>query len=113
MQDQYARQHAQTNEQDLAEMKKLDARIAEIDMLVKNLYEKNLKGLIPDRQLERMLKEFDEEQARCEERKNALMQKQQEFTLHKADAKRFAALIRKYQDFDNPSKILESIWCAT
>lgn len=94
-------------------MKKLDARIAEIDMLVKNLYEKNLKGLIPDRQLERMLKEFDEEQARCEERKNALMQKQQEFTLHKADAKRFAALIRKYQDFDNPSKILESIWCAT
>lgn len=103
LQDQYARQHAQTNEQDLAEMKKLDARIAEIDMLVKNLYEKNLKGLIPDRQLERMLKEFDEEQARCEERKNALMQKQQEFTLHKADAKRFAALIRKYQDFDDLS----------
>lgn len=103
LQDQYARQQAQTNEQNLAELKKLDARIAEIDIMVKNLYEKNLKGLIPDRQLERMVNEFNDEQVCCEERKNALMQKQEEFTLHKADAKRFAALIRKYQDFDELS----------
>lgn len=103
LQDQYARQQAQTNDQDLAELKKLDARIAEIDMMVKNLYEKNLKGLIPDRQLERLLKELNDEQVQCEQRKNALTQKQEEFKLHKADAKRFAALIRKYQDFDDLS----------
>lgn len=103
LQDQYTRQQAQTNEQDLAELKKLDARITEIDMMIKNLYEKNLKGLIPDRQLERMVNEFNDEQVRCEEQKNAIMQKQEEFTLHKADAKRFAGLIRKYQNFDELS----------
>ncbi len=103
LQDQYARQQAQTNELDLAELKKLDARITEIDMMIKNLYEKNLKGLIPDRQLERMVNEFNDEQVRCEEQKNAIMQKQEEFTLHKADAKRFASLIRKYQNFDELS----------
>ena len=100
LQEQQAAQQIRLSEEEQEEIRKLDVRIAEIDVSIKALYEKNLQGLIPDRQMERMLKDYNEEQLACEERKKQLEQKQQESSVQKRDVRKFAALISKYSDFD-------------
>ena len=54
LQEQQAAQQIRLSEVEQEEIRKLDARIAEIDVSIKALYEKNLQGLIPDRQMERI-----------------------------------------------------------
>ena len=100
LQEQQAAQQIRLSEVEQEESRKLDARLAEIDGSIKALYEKNQQGLIPDRQMERMLKDYTEEQLACEERKKQLEQKQQESSVQKRDVRKFAALVNKYSDFD-------------
>ncbi len=100
LQEQQAAQQTRISEEEQEEIRKLDARIAEIDVSIKALYEKNLQGLIPDRQMERMLRDYNEEQMACEERKKQLEQKQRESSVQKRDVRKFASLVSKYSDFD-------------
>lgn len=56
LQRQYEEQAAAESAADLSELRKVTARIDELDRLIQSLYTKNLEGTIPDRQFERMIK---------------------------------------------------------
>lgn len=53
------------NKKDLANAKK---RMDELDNLIRGLYESNLSGKLPDRQFQRLMAQYDEEQEQCENR---------------------------------------------
>ena len=83
------------NKKDLAAAKK---RMDELDNLIRGLYESNLSGKLPDRQFQRLMAQYDEEQEQCENRIKELEAKAGASTASKVDPKRFVALVRKYQD---------------
>ena len=83
------------NKKDLANTKK---RMDELDNLIRGLYESNLSGKLPDRQFQRLMAQYDEEQEQCENRIKELEAKAGDSTTSKVDPKRFVALVRKYQD---------------
>ena len=51
--------HTDTGQQELWEAEK---RISELDSMIQNLYESSMKGLLPERQVQRMIQQYDEEQ---------------------------------------------------
>lgn len=67
-------------------------------MLIRGLYEANLLGKIPDRQFQRLMAQYDSEQAQLEARMQELQANANVSTVKKADPERFLALLRKYQD---------------
>ena len=83
------------NKKDLAIAKK---RMDELDNLIRGLYESNMSGKLPDRQFQRLMAQYDEEQAQCESRIKELEAKAEDSTVSKVDPKRFVALVRKYQN---------------
>ena len=83
------------NKKDLANAKK---RMDELDNLIRGLYESNLSGKLPDRQFQRLMAQYDEEQEQCENRIKELEAKAGDSMTSKVDPKRFVALVRKYQD---------------
>lgn len=73
-------------------------RIAELDILIKGLYESNMTGKIPERQFRKLINQYDEEQLTLEN-KIAEMEASTEQTLaKKAEANRFIALVKRYKD---------------
>ena len=96
----YEAQITQISAEEQEELKTLNAKIEELDAMIKSLCRKNLDGLIPDRQFEKLMADFNQEQQDCEARKAVLLQDQADLTLKKSDAKHFAALVRKYQSFE-------------
>lgn len=97
-------QVTQKNSQELAaekeELKRLTDRMNELDMIVRDLFEKNRKGIISDRQFERMVLTYNEEQNTCEAGKAELEQKLSLTTDKKADIRRFLKLIERYKSFE-------------
>ena len=83
------------NKKELANAKK---RMDELDNLIRGLYESNRSGKLPDRQFQRLIAQYDEEQGQCESRIAELEAKAGDSTASKVDPKRFVALVRKYQD---------------
>jgi len=79
------------NKKDLANAKK---RMDELDNLIRGLYESNLSGKLPDRQFQRLMAQYDEEQEQCENRIKELEAKAGDSMTSKVDPKRFVALVR-------------------
>ena len=78
---------------------KAEKRIAELDVLIKKLYEGNATGRIPDKHFDRMLAEYDTEQSGLEQEVSEL---QQAITTQAQDyesPKKFIALVKRYTDF--------------
>ena len=88
-------QNADTGQQELDASRK---RAAELDTLIQNLYENSVKGLLPERQAQRMIQQYDEEQILLERRIQELESRIQQEAEKKIDAERFLALVRKYRD---------------
>ena len=83
------------------EQKELTAarkRISEIDTLIKGLYESQISGSMPERQVQKLIRQYDEEESQLESRISELESKQEEVAPRKADINRFIALVRKYQN---------------
>ena len=74
-------------------------RVSELDLLIQGLYESQIKGTLPERQYQRLMNLYDEEQMQLEKRIAELEKVTAEVTLHKADVNRFLSLVRKYKDF--------------
>ena len=72
--------------------------MAELDTMIQNLYESSVKGVLPERQAQRMIQQYDEEQILLERRVQELESQIQQETVKKADTERFLALVRKYRD---------------
>ena len=81
--------------QELADAKK---RMAELDEKINKLYESTLSGLLPERQAQRMIQQYDEEQILLERRVAELENLVQQDEIKQVDASRFIALVKKYRD---------------
>ena len=72
----------------------------ELDALIRSLYENSVLGKIPERQYQRLIAQYDEEQTVCEARIAELKKELDNAETTKVDLKRFIKLIRKYKDCD-------------
>ena len=84
-----------TGQQELAEARK---RITELDEKISKLYESTVNGLLPERQAQRMIQQYDEEQLALENRITELESLVQQDEIKKVDTSRFIALVKKYKD---------------
>ena len=82
-------------QQELAEAKK---RIADLDEKINKLYESSVNGLLPERQAQRMIQQYDEEQLVLKKRVAELESLAQQDEIKQVDASRFIALVKKYRD---------------
>ena len=94
---QWELKQAQTTSEEKKEMTAAKKRISELDNLIQGLYESQINGTIPERQVQRLIKRYDEEQSRLESRISDLESKDEAVAPKKADINRFVALVRKYQ----------------
>ena len=93
------------------EIKAAKSRIQELDTLIKNLYEGNVSGKIPDRHFERMMKEYDAEQQELEAKVEEMEQELRQKEGPEENGACFVRLVKKYQDFDEitPQMLYEFI----
>lgn len=82
-------------QQELAEAKK---RIADLDEKINKLYESSVNGLLPERQAQRMIQQYDEEQLVLEKRVEELQGQIQQEEVEQIDTSRFIALVNRYRD---------------
>ena len=73
-------------------------RIIELDNLIRGLYESQISGSMPERQVQKLIRQYDEEESRLESRISELESKQAKNGPKKVDINRFVALVRKYQN---------------
>ena len=86
---------AANGQQELDEAK---TRMAELDARIQQLYDSAISGLLPERQAQRMIQQYDEEQLVLEKRVAELESLVQQDEIKQVDASRFIALVRKYRD---------------
>lgn len=73
-------------------------RMDELDMLIQNLYESNMKGTISDRQCKRLMQEYDREQTELEKHIQSLEATVEQKVFAQNAADRFARLADKYSN---------------
>ena len=96
--EQWNQNHAQMSEDTRKELSSARHRVDELDLLIRGLYENQAKGLLPERQFQKLMKQYDEEQLKLEGRIGELEDADAPTAPRKADVDRFIALIRKYRD---------------
>lgn len=87
--------HTDVGQQELEQSLK---RMAELDTLIQNLYESSVKGTLPERQAQRMIQQYDEEQILLERRVEELKSQIKVDEQKEAEAGRFISLVKKYKD---------------
>lgn len=102
----WERHHNQLSTESKNEIKAARNRVRELDDLIRNLYENQVRGILPERQAQRLLSEYDSEQIQLEQRISELEELEENLP-KKADADKFIKLVKKYKDFDEiPDKML-------
>ena len=86
---------AANGQQELDESK---TRMAELDAKIQQLYDSTISGLLPERQAQRMIQQYDEEQLVLEKRIEELQGQIQQEEVEQIDTSRFIALVNKYRD---------------
>ena len=94
----WERKQEQSSSEEKKELKEAQKRIGELDNLIQGLYESQINGTMPERQIQRLIRQYDEEQSGLENRITELEAVQAETAPKKADIGRFVALVRKYQN---------------
>ena len=84
-----------SGQQELAEARK---RMSDLDGKIQKLYESALNGLLPERQAQRMIQQYDEEQILLEKRIEELESLVQQDEIKEVDTSRLIALVKKYRD---------------
>lgn len=100
LQQMWDRQQEQSSAETMKEVKQLEHRMAELDTLIQKLYESSALGQLPERQANRLMTQYDNEQVQIEARLEELNKSAQEIRFQKTDRNRFLALVRKYQDME-------------
>lgn len=98
MMTQWELKQAKTSSEEQNELASAKRRITELDNLIRGLYESQINGTMPERQVQKLIRQYDEEQSQVESRISELEAKQAEIAPKKADISRFVALVRKYQN---------------
>lgn len=86
---------AANGQQELDEAK---TRMAELDARIQQLYDSAISGLLPERQAQRMIQQYDEEQLVLEKRVEELQGQIQQEEVGQIDTSRFIALVNKYRN---------------
>ena len=86
---------AANGQQELDESK---TRMAELDAKIQQLYDSTISGLLPERQAQRMIQQYDEEQLVLEKRIEELQGQIQQEEVEQIDTSRFIALVNRYRD---------------
>ena len=86
---------AANGQQELDEAK---TRMAELDAKIQQLYDSAISGLLPERQAQRMIQQYDEEQLVLEKRIEELQGQKQQEEVEQIDTSRFIALVNRYRD---------------
>lgn len=86
---------AANGQQELDAAKK---RVAELDAKIQKLYDSTISGLLPERQAQRMIQQYDEEQIVLEKRIEELQSQTQVEEVEQLDTSRFIALVNKYRN---------------
>ena len=87
-------------EESKAELSAAEKRIAELDVLIKGLYESHIAGNLPERQLQRLMGQYDDEQVQLEARITELRSNLETCEPKKVDSDRFIALVRRYKTME-------------
>lgn len=87
-------------EQDRKALTAAQRRIGELDTLIQNLYESQITGTLPERQYQRLMRQYDEEQVQLEDQAAELKRKVSKRSEEKINAERFTSLLRKYQNIE-------------
>ncbi len=105
--EQIVQQVAQ-NEKELTDIRK---RLAELDNLIQTLYERNTNGSIPERQFQKLLTAYDQEQEQLEQRVPKLEKSLMDLREDDKKGERFLRMVRKYRGFEEitPTMINEFI----
>lgn len=93
-------QQKQVNGSDRKELTQIKRRIDELDVLIRGLYESNVLGKLPDRQYQRMMAQYDEEQITLENRLAEIEGNLKENECKQAQADRFVKLVNKYKHIE-------------
>ncbi|MBR1797568.1 MAG: recombinase family protein [Clostridiales bacterium] len=88
---------------DKKELSKAKNRLTELDSLIQGLYENQIKGIMPERQIQRLMSQYDNEQVSLEKRVSELEDTINNSTPEKPNPNRFITLIKKYKTFDEIS----------
>lgn len=96
--EQWELKQTQATSDDKKELAAAKRRMSELDSLIKGLYESQISGKLPERQVQKLIVQYDEEQARLETRIAELEAPDEEIAPKKADINRFIVLVKKYQD---------------
>ena len=86
---------AANGQQELDEAK---TRMAELDAKIQQLYDSAISGLLPERQAQRMIQQYDEEQLVLEKRIEELHGQIQQEEVEQIETSRFIALVNRYRD---------------
>ena len=86
---------AANGQQELDEAK---TRMAELDAKIQQLYDSAISGLLPERQAQRMIQQYDEEQLVLEKRIEELQGQIQQEEVEQIDTSRFIALVNRHRD---------------
>ena len=95
---QWEQRQEQTTSEEKKELAAATRRITELDNLIRGLYESQINGTLPERQVQKLITQYDEEQSRLESRVSELKAKETNVTPKRADINRFLALVKKYQN---------------
>ena len=96
--EQWEQKQMQTSSDDKKELTTSKRRILELDNLIRGLYESQVNGTMPERQVQKLIVQYDEEQAQLESRIAELEKSGEVITPKKADINRFIAIVRKYRE---------------
>lgn len=96
--EQWELKHMQTSSDDKKELAAAKRRISELDNLIKGLYESQVNGTMPERQVQKLIVQYDEEQAQLESRIAELEKPEEGIVPKKSDINRFIALVKKYRN---------------
>lgn len=100
LKEQYDMQCEKDSADDKKELLESKRRMMDLDDLIKGLYENYTLGRLPERQFNRLMKEYDAEQDQLEERITELENVTERITTKGAQIDKFVRLVKKYRDFE-------------
>jgi DNA invertase Pin-like site-specific DNA recombinase len=90
-----SRDSEKTNRQKISELTKADRRIAELDRIIKRIYEDNISGKLSDERFAKMLADYESEQKELVAKAAALRVEVNEIESRTANVQRFLKLVEQ------------------
>lgn len=98
LQAQWECRQSQAVDDDRKELDGITKRIGELDTLIQSLYESSVLGKLSDHQCQRLISQYDTEQAELEQRKAELEAALSGNETRKPDTEHFISLVRRYRE---------------